>query len=331
MNSFTSSQKLQNIVYRSYKKKYFQQYVDSFQITKRVNLLAYRLTISDHWRIHFVFIITQLESMSSSEADFFRRLRFIQFDSVFVENDIFRVKFYEIERLINKKKSTREKKIEYLVRWKKYESEKNVWRNFSKLNNAMKLINEYENSIREIIFLFDRFNRLFQFDLQQSSSEQRFAVIISSKMSSIFSLKQSFASSSLFIDLKQSFSAKFIRKFITDVTIKTSIDASSIAVISRKTNSVQMSSIFNLKQSFVSSSLFIDLKQFFFAKSIRKFITDATIKTSIDASFIVLISRKTNSIQEFAVFKSRQEFAIVISIKKSYIDASFEKKHETKN
>ena len=137
----------------------------------------------------------------------------------------------------------------------------------------MKLINEYENSIHKITFLSDRFNRLFQFDLQQSSSKQRFVVIISSKMSSIF----------------------------------------------------------NLKQFFVSSSLFIDLRQFFFVKSIRKFITNVTIKTSIDASFIVLISRKTNSIQEFAVFKSRQEFAIVISIKKSYIDASFEKKHETKN
>ena len=70
----------------------------------------------------------------------------------------------------------------------------------------MKLINEYENSIREIIFLFDRFNRLFQFDLQQSSSEQRFAVIISSKkMLSIFNLKQFFVSSSLSIDLKQFF------------------------------------------------------------------------------------------------------------------------------
>ena len=123
MNFFTSSQELQNIVYRSYKKKYSQQYVNSFQITKRVNLFAYRLTIFDHWRIHFVFIITQFESMSSFEADFFRRSRFIQSDSVFVENDIFRVKFYEIERLINKKKFTREKK-KYLVRWKEYESEK---------------------------------------------------------------------------------------------------------------------------------------------------------------------------------------------------------------
>ena len=148
----------------------------------------------------------------------------------------------------------------------------------------MKLINEYENSIREVIFLFNRFSRLFQLDLQQSSSKQRFVVIISSKkMSSIFNLKQFFASSSLSIDLKQFFSVKFIRKFITDVTIKTSIDASSIVLISRKTNSVQK-----------------------FAASIEK-------KISID--------------------KSRQKFAVVISIRKSYIDAnqSFEKKHEAKN
>ena len=67
------------------KKKLSQQYVDSFQITKKIDRLIYRFVISKFWRVHFVFIIIQLKLISSSSTNFFRRSRFTKSNFVFVE------------------------------------------------------------------------------------------------------------------------------------------------------------------------------------------------------------------------------------------------------
>ena len=95
-------------------KKYAQQYVDLFQIIKRIERLVYRLVISINWRIHNVFTIVQLKSCSSSDDDSYRRSRLAKFDSMFVEDDIDQVKSWKLNRLVNKRISQRE--IEYFVR-----------------------------------------------------------------------------------------------------------------------------------------------------------------------------------------------------------------------
>ena len=51
-------------------------------------------------------------------------------------------------------------KLRILVRWKEYESKHNVWRNLSKLDNAMNLVKDYENAIKEIVFLLERHSLL---------------------------------------------------------------------------------------------------------------------------------------------------------------------------
>ena len=117
--------------------------------------MIYRLNLSTHWRIYSIFFVAQLKFVSF-ESNFYQRFRFNHFDSMFVENDIQRVKFYEIDFLINKREFAR-REFKYLIRWKEYDFEYDEWRNISKLKNVMNLIKNYEQIIIEIIFLFDRF------------------------------------------------------------------------------------------------------------------------------------------------------------------------------
>ena len=66
------------------------------------------------------------------------------------------IKFFELKRIINKRMIVR-REIEYLIKWKNYDSKYNVWKNLSKLNDVMNLIQKYKNSIRHMIDLFDRY------------------------------------------------------------------------------------------------------------------------------------------------------------------------------
>ena len=135
--------------------KLSQQFVDPFRIVEKIDCLTYKLQISNHWRVHSIFSIIQLKSSSSLDVDWFKRKRLDYFDFVFVESDTSKIKSWELETIVNKREITN-RDWEYLIRWKDYKLEENVWRNLSKLDNAMKLIREYENFIKETQFLLDR-------------------------------------------------------------------------------------------------------------------------------------------------------------------------------
>ena len=128
-------------------KKIDQQYVEFFRVIEKIERLFYRLIISNHWRIHLVFNIAQLKSCFASFDDFFRKLKSNQSNFVFVEDDIVNVKFFEVERFINKRQIKR-KKSKYLMRWKRYEFEYDVWKNLSKLDDVVDLVQKYENIVK---------------------------------------------------------------------------------------------------------------------------------------------------------------------------------------
>ena len=136
-------------------KKIDQQYVDLFFVIEKIDNLTYRLVISNNWRINSIFNVVQLKFCSISHDDSFHRFKSNHFDFVYVENDIFIVKFFEIERFINKWKTIK-RESKYLIRWKSYESKHDVWRNLSKLSNVMNLIWEYDEIIDKIVTLFDK-------------------------------------------------------------------------------------------------------------------------------------------------------------------------------
>ena len=174
-------------------KKYNYQFVNLFKILQKIDVLIYRLNLFSHWRIYSILNVAQLKSTFSLANNFYRR----HSNFIFVENDIFIVKFFEIKRLLNKRQiKTRESK--YLIRWKNYESKKNVWKNLLELKYAMNLIRNYENVL--IIVIFTILNRLQKFIVDSTSRhlkkffvkfdkqkfvnvffEQKFAMIISSR------------------------------------------------------------------------------------------------------------------------------------------------------
>ena len=123
-------------------KKLTQQYVGPFQIVERVGWLAYRLEVPSDWRIHPVFSVAQLKPAPSPSENPFHRPRPQQPPSVFVESDTEKAKFFEIDRLLNKRTVKKGKglAIKYIVRWTGYGPEWDRWNNIKDLDNAADLL-----------------------------------------------------------------------------------------------------------------------------------------------------------------------------------------------
>ena len=106
-------------------RKYNQQFVKPFRITKKIKRFAYRLAISETWRIHSIFSIAQLKNCSSSSTNFFNRFKPNYSNSVYVDENTENVKFFELSCIINKRK-IKIKNTKYLIQWKGYNSKHNA-------------------------------------------------------------------------------------------------------------------------------------------------------------------------------------------------------------
>ena len=219
-----------------------QQYIALFRVTKKIDRLAYRLNILREWIIHSIFSIAQLKSCSDSINDLFRRHRFTQSNFVFVEENTDLIKSFELKRIINKRMIVR-REVEYLIKWKDYESEYDVWRNLSKLSDVMNLIQRYENSIRHMIDLFDHHRLSKSIMLRKSFANQNKAIFANNK----FTARKSFADHAfdLLKKLKQNFVASTFtlrslvvvsRKFLSTSSISTSLTLSFEALILRRSS-----------------------------------------------------------------------------------------------
>jgi hypothetical protein len=125
-------------------KKIFTQYVESFKVVQRIERLAYRLAISENWKIHSIFSIAQLESTSDSAQNLYNRLKSTDSSSVTdTQNE------YEIERILNKRTVKRDHEYftKYFVRWLDYEFEFDRWYNVKNLANVKEFITNYEKKL----------------------------------------------------------------------------------------------------------------------------------------------------------------------------------------
>ena len=131
------------------KKKLSQQYVGPFTVMEKIGRLAYRLNIPAHWRVHPIFSVAQLEASPKDDTDPYQRPRPDHPDTVFVEGNTNTMKFYEIDRLLNKRiiKKGRGVSTQYLARWKGYGPEFDEWLAVSALGNAKKLVKDYERCL----------------------------------------------------------------------------------------------------------------------------------------------------------------------------------------
>ena len=116
------------------------------------NNQTYRLKLSSIIKIHFVVFIAQFESATffllNSDSYDRRVIDFSQMINEYVNIDAF---FYEIERLLNKR--IIKNKSYYLMKWKNFDNEHNVWYFIDNLQNAADFITKYE------IIAFRRFIR----------------------------------------------------------------------------------------------------------------------------------------------------------------------------
>ena len=140
------------------RRKLSQQYVKFFKIFQKINNLAYKLNISHEWKIWSVIFIAQFEFSSASNTNSFKKIRDSS-SSISMKDDLKsnNVKSFEVEKIIVKRLN-RKKESEYLIRWLKYKSQNDFWRNFQKLRSVMKLIKEFDDvntvasAVSEIVF-----------------------------------------------------------------------------------------------------------------------------------------------------------------------------------
>ena len=128
-------------------KKLSQQYVGPFKIVERVGRLAYRLAVPQDWKIHAVFTIAQLEPAPPPNDDPYSRPRPSHPQAVSADGQE-----YEVERLLNKRimRKGRGFATEYLLRWKGYGPEFDRWYNIKDLQDALELVEGYEEEAQRI-------------------------------------------------------------------------------------------------------------------------------------------------------------------------------------
>ena len=264
--------------------KYSQQYVDFFRILKRVNRLIYRLNLSAHWKIHSILFIVQLKLTSSLHNDFFRRSKSDHSKSIFVKSDIVNVKFFEMNRFINRRQIKR-RELKYLIRWRDYESENDQWKNFSKLNDVMKLVKNYENAMQKIVTLSDKLF-IINVDIDQKKKSERF-----SKLSTTV-----FKSLTIIVDTSSTFNQK--KKSERSSKLSTTIFKSLIIIDGSSTVVVSFS---------ISSNITLTSAESFVSISI-------IVSTAFNSKFLTNI---------FSLVSAEQRLAVVIFFKQVFIDSIF--------
>ena len=261
-----SSNFTKNTIFRqSFNRKYNQQFVKFFLITKKIKRFAYRFVISNNWRIHSVFNVTQLKFCFSSTTNSFNKSRSNQSNFVYVDDDIKNVKFFDFFKIINKRQ-IKTRNTKYFVQWKNYESKHDVWKNLFELKNVMKLIKQYENVSRTIITLFERLQLSSIFLNKSSSNQKRF---IDFKSSSSTIMQKSFKKQKLLTISKSStfFNTKF---FVVSITKFFVVSITKFFVVSI---TKFFATLVSIKKSFVvviSFSSIFDFEKFFFIALIRR-------------------------------------------------------------
>ena len=110
----------------------------------KIDNLVYRLNFSSIMIIYLVVFVTQLKFLFV-DSNFYKRSRFDDENFLLMitkNNDS--ISHYEIERLFDQRISR--DKIQYFVKWKKYESIHNVWYNLNNFVVVQKLIDNYEKT-----------------------------------------------------------------------------------------------------------------------------------------------------------------------------------------
>lgn len=124
--------------------KLSNQRMKFFTILQKIDKLAFRLQLSSMIRIHSMISIAQLE-LVVLDIDSYERTLDMKSSSIKKVNSNQEALFYKLERIFVKRIARDQ--IYYLIKWKRYDNEHNVWYSMRVLNEVKNLIANYE--IRE--------------------------------------------------------------------------------------------------------------------------------------------------------------------------------------
>ena len=115
-----------------------------------------------------------------------------------------------IKKIINRRKTIK-RNTEYLIKWKNYKFKSNIWQNFSKMNDIINLMRDYENIMNYIIL--KRYASNYTSPQKISSSKKSFTImnwklVRRSSSSSKFIANDNFSFNIILIKLKMIISIK---------------------------------------------------------------------------------------------------------------------------
>jgi hypothetical protein len=129
-------------------RKFNKQRLNFVKILEKINNLAYKLDIFNDWKIHSVIFINHLKSISH-EDDFYQRKTTkseSMKDSRGFIKDIYKMKKILIKTSIKKKRS-RKSKIQYKIKWLRWNDHHNQWINATDMKNVKNIMNEFERKL----------------------------------------------------------------------------------------------------------------------------------------------------------------------------------------
>ena len=127
-------------------RKLSQQRVGPFKVLAKVGQLAYRLELPPVMRINPVISVAQLEPTAATVTrvpDPYGRRVNVEPPPVIDEDDTKQGGVSEVDRIMDKRTSDRGK-VEYLIHWKGWGHEHNVWYDVKDLQNSKELIDDFE-------------------------------------------------------------------------------------------------------------------------------------------------------------------------------------------
>lgn len=122
------------------------KFIGPFPILKVINPVAVQLELPDHYKIHNSFHVSKVRRAKTTEQ--FPNRPVLEKPPPIIKADNDQESEWEIEKIVDKRR--RRNRVEYLVKWKGYDSHDNQWLPVSQLTNSRDVIKDFEESLNSI-------------------------------------------------------------------------------------------------------------------------------------------------------------------------------------
>jgi len=119
------------------------KFIGPFPISKVINPVAVKLKLPPHFKIHDSFHVSKIKRAKSTEQ--FPDRPVLENPPPVIKADNDQESEWEIDKIVNKRR--RRNRVEYLVKWKGYDSHDNQWLPVSQLNSARDAIEDFEKTL----------------------------------------------------------------------------------------------------------------------------------------------------------------------------------------